>query len=324
MTHRTHIALLVVLLAGVISAVTAGPAAASLVQGSFTNDAGSLSYELYVPSAYRAGTSVPLVVALHGCTETADAFRQLTHFDQLAESKDAIVVFPDKSNFTDSTSCWNWYKPDHMQRGSGEPALIAGLTADVMRRYSVDPNRVYVGGLSAGGAMASVMSATYPDVFAAAGIGSGCEYAATAACAGYRGIDPDDAGKQAYAAMGDQRRVVPVVVFQGDKDTTVPEANAEQVVRQWQATDDWADDGARNGSIPSAASGSTDATAAGGRTYTVKRYSDGHDHGLIEFWLVHGMTHAWSGGCSCEPYSDPAGPDETAAMYAFFMSHPAP
>lgn len=324
MTHRTQIALLVVLLAGVISAVTARAAAASLVQGSFTDKAGSLSYELSVPSAYRAGTAVPLVVALHGCTETADAFRQLTHFDQLGEKENAIVVFPDRSNFTDSTSCWNWYKSAHMQRGSGEPALIAGLTADVMSRYSIDPHRVYVAGLSAGGAMASVMGATYPDVFAAAGVGSGCEYAASAACAGYHGIDPEDAGKQAYAAMGAQRRVMPVIVFQGDRDTTVPEVNAEQVVQQWQATDDWADDGARNDSIPPEPYASTDATAQGGRTYTVERYADGHDRELLEFWLVHGMTHAWSGGCACEQYSDPAGPDETAAMFAFFTSHPMP
>jgi poly(hydroxyalkanoate) depolymerase family esterase len=324
MAHRAHITSLAAVLILVAAAIAPRPAAASLIKRSFSSTNGSLTYQVYVPSGYKAGTAVPLIVALHGCTESADDFRQLTRFDELADAKNAIVVFPDKSSYADSTSCWNWYKTSHMQRGSGEPALIAGVTAEVRDAYTIDPHRIYAAGLSAGGAMASVMSATYPDVFAAAGIGSGCEYAAGASCAGYRGIDPESAGKQAFQAMGSQKRVVPAIIFQGDADKTVPEINAEQLVQQWQATDDWADDGARNASIPAAPMDSKNGTAAGGRAYSVKRYSDGHDNELIQFWVVHGMPHAWSGGCGCAAYADPAGPDESKEMYDFFMSHPAP
>jgi poly(hydroxyalkanoate) depolymerase family esterase len=300
-----------------------GGSAGRSFSGTFTNTSGSLTYKGYVPSSYKSGTAVPLVVALHGCTQSADDFRQLTHWDTLAEAKGFIVVFPEQSTDRNQLKCWNFYQQADMQRGSGEPSLIAGVTQWVQQHYTVDAHRTYVNGLSAGGAMSSVMAATYPDLYAAAGIGSGCEYAATAACAGYQGADPAQAANQAYQAMGQYHRPMPVIVFQGDQDTTVPPINAQQIVQQWLLTDDLADDGAANGSIPTQPSGvTTDRSAT--RTCTVTSYSDGHGGQLIQSWLVSGMTHAWSGGSSTQKYSDPAGPDETGAMYAFFMAHPMP
>jgi poly(hydroxyalkanoate) depolymerase family esterase len=292
--------------------------------GTFTNSSGSLDYQGYVPSSYKSGTAVPLVVALHGCTQTADGFRQLTKWDTLAEAKGFIVVFPQQSQNNNQLKCWNFFQPAHMQRGTGEPSLIAGITQWVQKHYTVDAKRVYVNGLSAGGAMTSVMAATYPDLYAAAGIGSGCEYAATAACAGSKSADPTQAGKQAYQAMGQYHRPMPVIAFGGDQDTTVPPINQQQLVQQWQVTDDLADDGVANNSVPSAASGSRSDRSAGGSNYTTTSYSDGHGGELIESWLVAGMPHAWSGGCSCQQYSAPSGPDETGAMYAFFTAHPMP
>jgi poly(hydroxyalkanoate) depolymerase family esterase len=337
MTHRTTYGLLcrksIALLAVAFILLAAGvglrlePAWAAqgqLAKGTFSNAAGSLSYEVYVPSTYAPGTPVPLVVAMHGCSQTAEQFRNLTGFDKLAEAKNAIVVFPEQSSGANQASCWNFFKPEHMQRGAGEPALIAGITQRVQEQYSIDPKRIYAAGLSAGGAMASVMSATYPDVFAAAGIGSGCEYAAGAECAGHQSADPEGAGREAHKAMGAHARVMPVIVFQGEEDTTVPVINAQQLVEQWQATNDWADNGARDGSIPAAPSDIVKGAVPNGRSYTVAHYSDGHGGEFAQYWLVHGMGHAWSGGCSCETFSDPSGPDATAAMYDFFMSHPAP
>jgi poly(hydroxyalkanoate) depolymerase family esterase len=267
---------------------------------------------------------VPLVVSLHGCTETADTFRQLTRWDQLAEIKGFIVVFPQQSKDNNNMQCWNFFQSADMKRDAGEPSLIAGITRLVQQQYSVDTRRTYVDGLSAGGAMSSVMAATYPDLYAAAGIGSGCEYAATAACAGYQGVDPVQAGQQAYAAMGSHARVMPVAVFQGDKDTTVPPVNAQQIIQQWQVTDDLADDGAADRSVPVRATNVASGQVANGHSYTVTTYADGQNKELLQSWLVNGMSHAWSGGCSCAQYADPAGPDETAAMYAFFVNHPLP
>jgi poly(hydroxyalkanoate) depolymerase family esterase len=266
---------------------------------------------------------MPLVVALHGCTQTADVYRQLSGWDTLAEAKGFIVVFPEQSTSRNNYRCWNWFQQADMQRGSGEPAIIADLTTAIEQSQSVDSHRVYVAGFSAGGAMATVMGATYPDVYAAVGVGSGCEYNGLP-CVGYQGPDPSQTGQQAYSAMGSHARVMPAIVFQGDADSTVAPANAPQIVREWQITDDYADDGSLNGSIPTTATGYSYGIAPGGRSYTVTTYGDGHGHDLIDYWVVHGMNHAWSGGSATQQYSDASGPNETAAMFAFFSSHPAP
>jgi poly(hydroxyalkanoate) depolymerase family esterase len=302
-------------------------AAGRMFSGTYKGRAGSLSYLGYVPSGYKR-SRLPLVVALHGCTQSADQFRRQTRWDRLAQAKGFIVVFPQQTQANNFFRCWNFFLPSDMKRGGGEPSLIAGITRRVQSRFAVDPKRTYIDGFSAGGAMTSVMAATYPDLYAAAGIGSGCEYAATAACAGYKGIDPSSAGQQAYAAMGSHARPMPVIAFQGDQDTIVPPVNGQQVVQQWQVTDRLAGDGTANTALPGVLSNLGGKVSVGrsrgGRSYTKRTYMDGHNAELIQYWLVSGMSHAWSGGARTASYSDPAGPDETAAMYAFFMNHPKP
>jgi poly(hydroxyalkanoate) depolymerase family esterase len=265
---------------------------------------------------------MPLVVALHGCTETADQFSQLTGLDQLAEARGFIVVYPEQSQAANYIHCWNWFAPADQSRGAGEPALIAGVTQQVAQRYGADRSRIYVTGLSAGGAMSAVMGATYPDLYAAIGVGSGCEYVGGIGCLSGSGADPTVAGRTASQAMGAAARPVPAIVFQGDADTTVPPQNADALVRQWQVTADIADDGSLNGSVPSAASSVAQGQVPGGRAYTVTTYSDAHGRELEQQWVVHGMGHAWSGGCACQSYADPQGPGESQAMYEFFMRHP--
>jgi poly(hydroxyalkanoate) depolymerase family esterase len=309
---------------GVTMGVGSPTVQAATFAGEHTEAAGTRSFRGYVPSAYDPAKRLLLVVALHGCTQTADQFRQLTRFNRLAEAKKFIVVYPEQSRNANFLRCWNWFLDAHMHRRAGEPSIIAGITAWARHRYSIDPRRIYVTGLSAGGAMASVMGATYPDLYAAIGVGSGCEYAAGAACAGYRSADPEQAGLLARRAMGPYARPLPVVVFQGDTDTTVPPINADQLVRQWQVTADWADDGAANGSVPRPARKTTLAQRTSRRTARVASYADGRGKELVERWLVRGMGHAWSGGCSCAAHADPSGPNATRAMYDFFMSHPMP
>jgi poly(hydroxyalkanoate) depolymerase family esterase len=285
--------------------------------GNFTNSAGTRSYQGYVPSTYKAGTAVPLVVVLHGCTESADAIRSLTQFDKMAEANKFIVVYPEQPQSANYLHCWNWFLPTDMQRGSGEPSIIAGITQWVQQHYTVDPKRTFVTGFSAGGAMTAIMGATYPDLYAAIGVGSGLQYGGTY-------IDPVKAGEQAFRAMGVQARVVPTLIFHGGKDTTVPVVNADQLIRQWQTTADWADDGSNNNSIPVAPVTTRNGQVPNGRSYTVRDYVDGHGKELAQYWLVTDMIHAWSGGCTCAQYSDPQGPDESRAMYDFFVSHPKP
>jgi poly(hydroxyalkanoate) depolymerase family esterase len=307
-----------------VAAVSAQTPAGGLKTGTYLGAGGSIGYKVYVPSTYRRGTAVPLVVALHGCTQSADKFSKLSRLNDLAAQKKFIVVYPEQTSSRNYMSCWNWFQTAHQNRGSGEPALIAGVTNQIKQRYSVDSKRVYVTGLSAGGAMAEVMAYTYPDLYAAAGVGSGCEYGAGAACAGWRSADPVQAGQAAYKAMGRFARPMPFVVFQGDADTTVPPVNADQLVRANQVAADWADDGAFNGSIPTAPTNVVNGQVPGGRSYTTSYYSDAQGHELGQYVVVHGMGHAWSGGDPTQQYADAAGPNESAAMYDFFMSHPAP
>ena len=294
-----------------------------LTTGSYTDGSGTLSYELYVPSTYRSGTPMPLVVALHGCTQTADVYRQLSGWDTEAESKGFIVLFPQQSSSRNSYSCWNWFQQADMQRGSGEPSIIDGMVMTVEQQYPVDTHRVYVAGFSAGGAMANVMAATYPDVFAAVGVGSGCEYNGLP-CVGAPGPAATQTGQEAYQAMGNYARVIPAIIFQGDADDIVAPANAPLIVQEWQVTDNYVGGGAPSGAIPTSSTSTVNGTSPGGQSYTVTTYGDGNGSELIEYWLIHGMNHAWSGGSSTEQYADASGPNETAAMYAFFSSHPLP
>ena len=319
---RIAVPLLVAAAALVPGAATA--AAGTLTPGDYNGPEGAQHYLLYVPSAYTPGTPMPLVVALHGCTQTADGFRLLTRWDAQAEAKGFIVLFPEQSSGANPMKCWNFFQDASMHRSAGDPARIAAVTSLIENSYNVDPHRVYVTGLSAGGGMSSVMAATYPDYFAAIGIGSGCEYAATATCAGYRSADPAQAAQLAYKEMGPRARPIPFIAFQGDADTTVPPANADQLVQQWLLTNDMADDGAANGSVQTRPSKTAFGFAPGGRSYTLRTYADGQQAELAQYWLVRGMTHAWSGGDPSQQFSDPSGPDATASMYAFFESHPAP
>jgi poly(hydroxyalkanoate) depolymerase family esterase len=320
---RTLVALTITVLALTAAAAQAYTIPGTYVTGAYTNFYGARAYEVYIPPSYHAGTAVPLVVALHGCSELADQFRQLTQFDRLASARNFIVVFPEQAGYANSAECWNWEEWVNQSRGAGEPSLIAGITSWVKSHYTIDAKRVYTTGISAGGAMADIMGATYPDVYAAIGVHSGCEYNGYV-CIASQGPDPVTSGHQAYTAMGSFKRRLPVIVFQGTSDPFVPPINGDQVIRQWQVTNDYIDDGSFNGSISSSPATTTPGAVPGGRTYTVRRYNDHAGAELEQYWTVDGMVHAWSGGCSCELFSDPAGPDATTAMYDFFMAHPKP
>jgi poly(hydroxyalkanoate) depolymerase family esterase len=153
------------------------PEGAKYIEAAYSNPAGSRAYKLFVPSGY-AGQALPLVVMLHGCTQSPDDFAAGTRMNFIAEERTCFVVYPAQRSDANQSKCWNWFRIADQQRGGGEPSLIAGITRQVMRNYSVDPKRVYVGGLSAGGAAAAIMGATYSDLYAAVGIHSGLAYGA--------------------------------------------------------------------------------------------------------------------------------------------------
>jgi poly(hydroxyalkanoate) depolymerase family esterase len=288
------------------------PDGVQFLAGTFSNEAGSRPYKLYVPSGYRSGRSVPLIVMLHGCTQSPDDFAAGTRMNEAAEEQTCLVVYPGQTASANMQKCWNWFSGSDQQRGQGEPSLIAGITGQVMRDYAVDPRRVYVAGLSAGGAAAAIMGDAYPDLFAAIGVHSGL------ACGAARDMSSAFAAMQGVhtaatsaARAGAQRRVVPAIVFHGDRDGTVNPRNADAVVAQSAQT--------------AALSKHTEqGRAPGGHAYSRTLRTDAAGRTVIEQWVVHGAGHAWFGGSAAGTYTDPRGPDATREMLRFFLEHPHP
>src|SRR5579883_2067718 len=313
-------------------AARAHASSGTFTQYTYNGSAGSRPYYVYTPANYQVGTPVPLIVMLHGCTQTPIDFANGTQMNALADQDQFIVVYPQQTSTYNSLSCWNWFQTADQARGSGEPAIIAGIVQTVEQttsQWTIDTNRVYVAGMSAGAAMAVIMAATYPDIFAAMGSESGLEYKAatsqTAATTAQMqgGPNPTQQGQAAYSAMGSAARVVPTIVFQGQSDYTVYPINGDQIVQQWMETDHLASNGSYNASFSSPTT-TTNGQVPGssGHSYTVQTWNDNNGSEIEEYWKINGMGHAWSGGSSSGSYTDPNGPSATNAMYTFFMNHP--
>jgi poly(hydroxyalkanoate) depolymerase family esterase len=271
------------------------------ISGSFGNEAGTRPYKLYIPTRY-AGEPLPLVVMLHGCTQTADDFAAGTRMNALAEERGCFVLYPAQTHRANRSRCWNWFKHGHQRRGKGEPAILAGMTRECTSRYAIDARSVYVAGLSAGGAMAAVLGATYPDLYAAVGVHSGLPVGSAhdvhSAFAAMRGTPGLGAGHKRASGS------VPVIVFHGDRDTTVHPRNGEQVILE--SVDPAAASSVEHGQVP------------GGHAYTRRVDRDSSGRAVLEHWLVHGAGHAWSGGSPSGSFTDPKGPDAARAMLRFF------
>jgi poly(hydroxyalkanoate) depolymerase family esterase len=271
--------------------------------GSFGNGAGTRRYRLYVPARAASGPR-PLVVMLHGCQQSAADFAAGTAMNRLAEEQDCLVLYPDQERGANSSNCWNWFDAAHQQREQGEPSILAGMTRQVVREHGADPRRVYVAGLSAGGAMAAVMGAAYPELYAAVGVHSGLPVgAARDLMSGLNAMK----GKHLRGADRTLRRRVPLIVFHGDQDAVVHPSNGEVLVRQFLG------DGTVR-EIEERGKGSA------GRGHTRTTALDDAGRVVAEHWIVHGAGHAWAGGDPAGSYTDAAGPDASAEMLRFFLA----
>lgn len=285
----------------------------------------TFSYKLFVPSGYKEGNAVPLMVMLHGCNQTPDDFALGTKMNKLAEKETFLVLYPAMNYLFNVEGCWNWFLEENQHRQAGEPEIIAGMIEEVKNNYSVDARRVYVAGLSAGGAMASIMGATYPDLFSGIALCSGLEYGAVddaimavpdafhAMSNG--GQDPYECGVKAFREMGERRRKMPVIVFHGICDTTVHPINAIQVITQWAQTNYLVEGGKGQVNVRAA---KVQAGIINGRSFMQQVYHDKNGSPLMELWLIDGMSHAWSGGDQEGSFTDPLGPDATAILWDFF------
>jgi poly(hydroxyalkanoate) depolymerase family esterase len=276
---------------------------ARFITGSHGNATAQRDFKLYLPPG-ASDRPLPLLVMLHGCTQNPDDFAAGTGMNLLAAEQGFYVLYPAQSQRANPQRCWNWFKHNHQARGRGEPALLAGMTREVMAAYPIDADRVYVAGLSAGGAMAAILGDTYPDIFAAVGVHSGLAAGSASDLPSALGAMKSGANPARPQASAN---AVPTIAFHGDADTTVHPANGDQVIAA---------------SAAMAARVEVDQHNNGGRmaTRSVHHAADGTV--LAEHWLVHGAPHAWSGGSAAGSYTDPHGPDASAEMLRFFLAHP--
>ncbi|MCD0499360.1 PHB depolymerase family esterase [Achromobacter sp. MY14] len=272
--------------------------------GSFRNSAGQRAYKLYVPPGVN-GQARPLVVMLHGCTQDADDFAAGTAMNEAARKQGFYVLYPVQPRETNPQKCWNWFKHNHQQAGKGEPSILADMTRHVIAEYGIDTRRVYVAGLSAGGAMAAILADTYPQLYAAAGVHSGLAAGAAkdlpSALSAMKGI-----GVRPGAVSSTP---VPTIVFHGDRDATVHPANAGAVV-------------AASAGGDARVQSQRVAGANQGRDSTKRVYTNAQGQVIAEYWEVHGAGHAWAGGSPKGSYTDQSGPDATQEMLRFFFEHP--
>jgi poly(hydroxyalkanoate) depolymerase family esterase len=285
------------------------PDGAQFLSRSFACAAGSRDYKLYIPRHLPDGRRA-LLVMLHGGTQDGDDFAVGTRMNERAEEHGFIVAYPVQPKAANASLCWNWFMPEHQKRGGGEPAIIAGITREIMANYAVDPELVFVAGLSAGGAMAMVMAATYPEIYAAVGVHSGLAYEAAtdlpsafAAMRGNAGLRGRRSRKSRAAAADAPR--LRTIVFHGDADNIVHPSNAVGIVGASKT-------GER---VERAETRSSD-----GRTYTRTVIRDQSGAAVVEDWLLHGSGHAWSGGSAEGSYTDPRGPDASREMLRFFFA----
>jgi len=282
------------------------PDGAQYLSRSYACAAGRRNYKLYVPHRQHAGRR-PLLVMLHGGTQDADDFAAGTRMNVLAEEHGFIVAYPSQCKSANPSLCWNWFKPEDQVRCAGEPSIIAGITDEIVAEYDIDPQRVFVAGLSAGGAMAGVMGATYPEVYAAVGVHSGLPYrSATDVASAFSAMRGDPGLQRRQRKTGprsDHALRVRTIVFHGDADQIVHPSNAAKIIEAKTG------DTVERAKVRSSASRAYTRAATRDKTGTV----------VVEQWLIHGSGHAWSGGSADGTYTDPHGPDASREMLRFFL-----
>jgi poly(hydroxyalkanoate) depolymerase family esterase len=286
--------------------LNSSPPAGSFIAGVYANSQGSRRYKLFIPSR-ATGKPSPLLVMLHGCLQDPDDFALGTQMNAIAGEQGILVLYPAQSESANQTRCWNWFNATNQRRDQGEPSIIAGMTREVIGSHNIDVRRVFIAGMSAGGAMAAILAATYPDLYTAAGIHSGMPYGAAQNLFAAMSAMKDGAAISA----GLPSKSIPLIVFHGDQDIVVNSRNGEQLVAQWLGSP-----------APSGRQDTSTAQAgeSNGRAFTRTRYGDGEGHSVAEMWLVHGAGHAWSGGAPAGSFTDPSGPDASREMLRFFSA----
>ncbi len=312
--------------------VSAAPPPGQWVQGSHRESAGRLilapivaphrPYWLHLPAKHTVSEQLPLIVMLHGCRQDANSFAAGTRMNTLADRERFLVLYPEQRRLANPHRCWNWFDPSS-QNGSGEAAIVAQMVRSIISEYNADGSRIYVAGLSSGGALASILASCYADMFAACAVHSGVMFQAADSIAGaeramHQGseFDPLKAGEEAFRISGHKVDAMPVIVIHGTQDDRVNASNADQVVAQFLRMNQLT----QNDTTSHPKIEERTASCADGRRYGVRDFRLAH-RSLIRQVMIEELAHAWSGGDAQYLYNDPKGPDATTLIWDFFKLH---
>ncbi|WP_299184713.1 PHB depolymerase family esterase [uncultured Psychrobacter sp.] len=291
------------------------PDNAQFLKGTLKSSQGSHDYRLYIPSNYaqavEEGLRLPLVVMLHGCTQSPEDFAAGTRMNELAEEYRCLIVYPSQPTSANPNRCWNWFKPSDQQQGQGEPAWLAALTKSIIEDYAVDSSRVYIAGLSAGAAMAVIMAENYPEMYAAVGVHSGLAYRSATDLPS--ALMTMRQGGSATPKLSRNSKFVPTIVFHGDQDHTVSIRNGAQIFEQAEQRLQ----AQKTGLITHQHKQCTEQNCRS----TQLEICDSEGVSQLEYWKIHGAGHSWAGGSSAGSYTDPKGPDASKEMLRFFLNH---
>ena len=290
----------------------------TLLERSYMNAAGTRNYKLFITAPLQ-GEAPPLFVMLHGCDQDAEGFAAGTRMNELAEECHAVVLYPEQCRMVNPMGCWNWHDIQHQSAAHGEPSLIAGMTRQVIAEHGIDPMRVYIAGLSAGGAMALIVGQQYPHLYAAVGVHSGVPSGvAIDLLSALRAMSygPADETVRRSNARLRKSHIVPTIVFHGDADETVHPSNGDAIhslsrPRNRRAT------GATV--LPTHRSTKTRTRKRPGAHAVTRTHSSRGGISNAELWVVHGGGHAWAGGSPEGTYTDSGGPDASREMVRFFL-----
>ncbi|MDB3936074.1 PHB depolymerase family esterase [Granulosicoccus sp.] len=288
--------------------------------GEFTHAGVSIPYRLYIPSTEVIGP-MPLLLLLHGCTQDATDFATGTAMNTVADENGIAVLYPSQTASANANKCWNWFEPAHQRRGAGEPAALSALTQQVISEHALDSHRVFVAGMSAGGAMSVVLGEQYPELFAAVGIHSGLPSGiasnvmqALSAMKGHG--DPVERQRPPSFKQGtahpESVRIQPTIVFHGARDRTVDATNAQAIV----------DDCLKRASeVGENITSQCHQTASGVNAVTITTHRGSAQQVICEYWHLHSAGHQWSGGNPAGTHTDASGPNASAEMVRFFLTN---
>jgi poly(hydroxyalkanoate) depolymerase family esterase len=325
------LALIIALVACVPGTASAAdpPDPGKTTAGTVTSNGTDYDYLLYTPTSYAPGRAAPLLVMVHGCQTTAEQQMKANLYNPIAEREGFVVLYPDvdvvgRAQPGPANQCWKFPSPQAWQRDSSDAAAIADMTRAVMSKLAIDAERVYLIGMSAGGFMASIEAAAYPDLYTAVGISAAGAYA-DAGCTGTgTGMPVTTSAQLAFDQMGPRARIVPRFVIGGDADQGIPPACADKALEQGLRTNNLVISGSQDSPVALAPASQRKEQKPGGYAYTVKTYRDPAGCVIGERWLIGGMNHFWSGGTTDPKYAaftDPKGPSAAEASWAFFRRY---